>query len=315
MSPRLLPLLFIIITSPSYAGMRINDFSTGGTTISFNNWSGSGNAIIDVDFCVTSVIGRTRRSTVTTPYEIKLRTRGGGGASAPFQLDATSGSGQSIPITTTYSDLLSSTNEQLSPNTYTTQDKQGATFRCPLGLNARLQFVINQADLTGAAAGNYQGRLRIVARGGDNGTERKRKNITITISIDDIVQLQGIDDLLLGNYSGSGDVSATEPFCIYRNGSDTYQVTASGNGNNGDFSLLNNGSEIPYTIEWDDGTGPAPMAVNSNLTQRQNATTDLNTCSSGSSNASIKITLQETDLSSSPAGNYRGTLTLMIAPE
>lgn len=314
MHPRLLILILLFTASPSYAGMRINDFSSGGTSINFNNWSGSGSSTIAVSFCVTSVIGRTRTSTIIAPYEIKLRTRNSP-SNTPFQLEATSGNDQRLPVTVTYSDLLGTASEQLLPNTYTAQDKQGETFQCPQGLNASLQLVINRSDLAIAAAGNYQARLRIVARGGDNGTERQRKNMTINITVDDIVKLQGMDDLLLGNYSGNGDVSATESFCVYSNGSGAYQVTANGNGNNGDFALLSNGTAVPYSVEWNDGSSVSPVSANSNLTQRQNATSDVTTCSSGGSNASINIRLLEADLNSSPAGNYRGTLTLIIAPE
>ena len=314
MLSRLLILLCIFTSCPSYAGLRINDLSTGTNNIDFNNWTGLGNATINVDFCVTSVLGNIQQSTTTAPYEIKLRTRGGNAsASIPFQLEPSSGAGQAIPMTVTYSDLIANSSEQLGVNIYTAQDKTGAIIQCPSGLNARLRFTINQADLVSSAAGSYRSLLRITARGGESGTEIATRNISLNINIDDIVQLQGLDDLLLGNYGGSGRVSARESFCVYRNGSDTYQVTARGNGDGGAFTLLNNDDEIPYSLEWDDSSVVTPMSANNNLTQRQNAS--VNICSSGTSNASINITLQESDLTASPAGNYRGTLTLIIAPE
>ena len=316
MLSRLLILLCIFASCPSYAGLRINDLSTGTNNIDFNNWTGSGNATINVDFCVTSVLGNTQQSTTTAPYEIKLRTRGGNAsASIPFQLEPSSGAGQAIPLTVTYSDLIANSSEQLGINIYTAQDKTGAIIQCPSGLNARLRFVINQADLASSAAGSYRSLLRITARGGDSGTERAVRNISLNIDIDDIVQLQGLDDLLLGNYSGTGDVSASEDFCIYRNGSDRYQVTARGSGDGGAFTLLNNDNEIPYSLEWDDSSVVTPMLANSNLTQRQNASLNTNDCESGTSNARINIDLRQTDLAASPAGNYRGILTLIIAPE
>ena len=307
-------IICLLCTCSAYAGVRITDTSPGNN-LRFNNWSGSGDRTVDLNFCAVSVNGGVRRSVTPVPYQIRVRTTGRGRANTPLQLEASSGSGDILPLRVSYTDLTSNSTEQLQANIYTAQNKQGEINNCPAGANARLRFSINQADLASVAAGTYQTRVRVLIRGGNNGTQVARRNIRLTIILDDIVSIQGLNDILLGSYSGSGDLSATEAFCIARNGSGTYQVTASGNGPGGSFALLNNSNTLPFTARWDDGSSISDLIANSSLTTRQNAYTSANQCGTTTPNANLLITIAETDLANSPSGNYRGTLTLIIAPE
>lgn len=302
--------LLSCVIAPVWAGMGIDDFSTGGRNFNFNPWSG-GDAQLSVDFCVTSVIGRRRTSTTTSPYEIKIRDRGN--ASAPLQLS--NNNGDTLPLSVTFTDNTNNQSEQLSANNYTAQDKTGSLFQCPGGLNARLDFNINQNELANASAGDYQARLRIVVRGGD-GNQRRRSNVSLRLSIQDAVQLTGLDDVLLGSYLGSGDLNGREAFCVYRNGAGSYEVTARGNGVSGAFAIQAGGYSIPYTLRWNDGSSDTPISANNTLTGRQNSISNSAHCNGGANNnAEITIDLLEGDLSPAPAGNYNGVLTLIIAPE
>lgn len=307
----LLILLIVPLVLPAYAALRVSDFSTGGNTFAMGTWSGTNNMSLNVDFCVMSLVGN-RNSTVTTPYRIKFRDRSN--ANNPFQLTNDS-SGESLPLTVRYTDLVNSNNQELATNTFTATNKTGALVNCPNGLNARLSFSLQATDLNSVSAGEYRNRFRIVVRGGEP-ERRRRVQVTVSARIDSLVQLSNVNDIFLGNYSGNGDISATESLCVYRNNTGSYQVTALGSGVSNAYSLQANGSELPFALFWNDGSGDQAMAPNTALNNQQNTFTANTHCNNGgNNNVSIRLQASANDLSQAPAGLYQGVITFMISPE
>ena len=71
---------------------------------------------------------------------------------------------------------------------------------------------------------------------------------------------------------------------------------------------------MEYSVTFNDGSGAAPMTLATALTGRSNANTLSTTCN-GTTNATIEVEVSTAAFSGAPAGDYTGTLTLVIAPE
>ncbi|HEY9033719.1 MAG TPA: hypothetical protein VIN71_07275 [Pseudomonadales bacterium] len=143
-------------------------------------------------------------------------------------------------------------------------------------------------------------------------------DIAITLTIDDLVQISRLNDITFGAYAGSGNLTATEAFCVYRNGTGLYQVTLTGDsdglgGPGTDFFVTSGANVLPYTVDYDDGSGALAVTSATPVTTRQGHQT-LPDCGVAD-NTSLTVTLLEADLQAAVAGAYAGTLTLVVAPE
>jgi hypothetical protein len=151
------------------------------------------------------------------------------------------------------------------------------------------------------------------ATDGDQGST-STGTTTVSVTKTSEVKISGLEDIALA-VQADGSATGTTSACIYRNGTGSYSLTANGDGAASSFSLSDGGSNVmPYTVTFDDGSGAAALTKNTALTGLSNADTLSTTCN-GTTNATIAITVATADFSSAPAGDYTGTLTLIIAPE
>lgn len=147
----------------------------------------------------------------------------------------------------------------------------------------------------------------------------------ISLAIADRVQISGISDINLGVWSGSGNMSGSTDFCVYRNGGDNYQLTATTD--NGAFQVSSGTTldTIPFSAsismlgssgskhsKWWDAHNRAlkyNRATNTTLTG-----SDSLTCG-GSYNARLQVDFAQRDLQkASSANDYKATLTLYVQP-
>lgn len=132
-------------------------------------------------------------------------------------------------------------------------------------------------------------------------------------------RITGLSDLPFGTITNfAADSSLAENVCIYSTAPmGGYQLTATGSGTGGAFTLASGGNTLAYEVQWNatagKTTGTQVMAgtpltgLNSSATQQ--------TCNSGpASSASLIVILRSAALSSAAPGTYNGTLTLLIAP-
>jgi len=143
------------------------------------------------------------------------------------------------------------------------------------------------------------------------------------------VQINGLTDMPLGVWSGTGDLTANDNICIGRTGvplfsnTGTYRILASGDGVPGDpaaFMLSNGVRQMNYRAFFNDQTGTAGrqelsagvVLTNQNSFGLSYFFNMIFTC--GSENANISIEVPESELSGA-AGVYTGTLSLMLIPD
>lgn len=133
-------------------------------------------------------------------------------------------------------------------------------------------------------------------------------SVNITATIDDLVNISRLDDLDMGSLSPS-NLTATEAFCIYRNGTGAYQITATGSGTGGSFAVTDGSIDLPYVLNIN-GSSVSPgtplSGTGANQTSIVCGATD---------NASLTIGFNSTEIAAANTGLYSGVLTLIVAPE
>jgi hypothetical protein len=169
--------------------------------------------------------------------------------------------------------------------------------------------------------------LLAATQGSTGATSSGSVDITLTANL--TARISGLTDLLLGTWSGAGDLAGDQNICIGRNGAGffgtaTYRIRAEGNGDGTDinaFTLSNGVDLVYYNVFFND---------QANLTGRQQLTgglTLLGQTASGFSailnllfgcvtrNANVSVVVPETNLAGAPSGNYAGTLTIVLIPD
>lgn len=143
------------------------------------------------------------------------------------------------------------------------------------------------------------------------------------------VRINGLADLPLGIWSGSGILTASDDICIGRTGvplfsaAGTYRILASGDGEPGDpgaFTLSNGIGRIHYRAFFNDQTGTAgrqELTGGVALTGQNSfglwyTLNMIFNCAVQNANISVEVPVAEL---TGAAGIYAGTLTLVLIPE
>lgn len=136
----------------------------------------------------------------------------------------------------------------------------------------------------------------------------------------DKARLTNLTDVAFGMVANlSADAVRAESVCLYSTSSTNgYHVTATGTGAGGAFELSSGTSALAFDVGWNSAPGQSSgtlLTPNVPLTG-QFSTATQQTCNSGpATTASLIIILRSGALSSAMAGDYSGTLTLVVAPE
>ena len=153
-------------------------------------------------------------------------------------------------------------------------------------------------------------------------------SVDVVVTTGLVARVSGLNDIDLGTWSGAGDLSGSDDLCIGRSGvglfaNGAYRVRLDGDGDASDVSAftLSNGTDLlHYTVAFNDATGVGGTPVTGGV--MLNAQTGfgfwqfinvLFGCSVN--NANIEVSVPAAELLSVPAGNYTGTLTIVLIPE
>lgn len=140
-------------------------------------------------------------------------------------------------------------------------------------------------------------------------------DLDVRVDIADRVQISGLNDIDFGAYAGAGDLDGSDAFCVYRNGTGSYNVTISSAGaDGGNFRLSNGTSFIAYSVRFNDDadiTGGSDVSSGDTLAGTGSATSV--TCG-GASNASLGVSIAANALQAAPSGIYTDTITLLVEP-
>jgi hypothetical protein len=144
-------------------------------------------------------------------------------------------------------------------------------------------------------------------------------SVEISLTIPTLVRITDVQNLDLGTFTGSGDLSANDSVCIYTNlEAGTYKITASGDGTGGAFEVKNGSNvTLPYLVFWNDQPSPSGgIALDSGTASATQGGADTNsqTCSVLGNNANFMVRIVEAVLQGAVPDVYTGTLSLVIEP-
>lgn len=143
------------------------------------------------------------------------------------------------------------------------------------------------------------------------------RTITLSVSVESIVNISNLNDLTPPPFTGAGSRSANDNICVYSSASGgRYRITAKGNGVGEIFTLQSNeGFTIPFTLFWNDrasisgGEQLLPSVALLNQAGNKN-----NITCRGGTNANLMAVLSENQLSQTSAGSYNGSVLLTVEP-
>ncbi len=147
--------------------------------------------------------------------------------------------------------------------------------------------------------------------------EAAHGDMEISVSINARVWLTRLNDIDLGTYAGSGDLSGRARMCVYRNDTGVYDITAtSANASEGRFRAAFGDHYVPYQVNFQDRSGNSFEDVQSGerLTGLQGNTIALLCVFSFGRNAALDVSFRESDLQAAPPGRYQDVITLLVEP-
>lgn len=152
--------------------------------------------------------------------------------------------------------------------------------------------------------------------------------VDVVVTTGLVARISGLNDIDLGTWSGSGDLSGSDNLCIGRSGvglfaNGAYRVRLDGDGDPSDihaFTLSNGADLLYYNVAFNDGTGTGGTPVTGGVMLSGQSGFGfwqfLNVLfGCAVNNANIEVTIPANELQSVPGGNYTGTLTVVLIPE
>jgi hypothetical protein len=139
----------------------------------------------------------------------------------------------------------------------------------------------------------------------------------VTLEIQDIVQISGVDNIGLGAWSGSGDLTGASEFCVYRSDAGDYKLKLTTGSGSFDVTSPTTLDSIAFTVQVDDDLD-ATVGGESLLYGADTAValtgSNSYTCG-GAENAEIHVTFAEAALQAASTGNdYSETVTVLVTP-
>ncbi len=293
-------------------------------SLSLGTWDDAGTVATDNLFCIQSSKKKsTTNSNDFCPYEVEVRSSDGANQFYLYLDNDNSNTGDNrILVTLQHRDILDgNVYEILSEDVFESQSHYGQGKNCNQnGDNSQLRVEISGTELSGKTAGTYTGNFELRGEGGVNFKKKDDEDFSISINVstsDPQVQISGLDDFVLGDFNGSGNVTASDSFCAYAE-STGYRISVSGNNQDqaGNYFLSSAAGNnlLPVQLAYAaNGTGPGTI----NLTG-QNVTGLSGSSTIGcndTNNATLTLSIDEQDLRSATSGTYTETLILLMEPE
>jgi len=140
--------------------------------------------------------------------------------------------------------------------------------------------------------------------------------VNLNLEVLDSVEISSLNDIDFGQYGGTdtGNINAGDAFCVYRNGGDGYTITPTSN--NGKFALAGLlGDEINYTVKLAGAATGASSAtaVSYNAASATFTGSAQRDCGSAD-NASVDVSINESDIRAASTDTYSDTLVLLVSP-
>lgn len=132
-----------------------------------------------------------------------------------------------------------------------------------------------------------------------------------------LVSIDGVTDISFGTWSGGTPSAQLMYVCIYNDADPgtTYVIRARGSGSSYSFALRKGAtsSYVDFDVAWRDQSGSWETLTANSYSSTFSGTNKTLGC--GTSNATVRFTLDQSDLASAPAGSYSGSVTFELAPQ
>lgn len=168
-----------------------------------------------------------------------------------------------------------------------------------------LVAALSASALSGVAFAATQGSL------GSTSTGTSSLNATVT----DLVQITDVNDITLTAATASDPLAGSDSsVCVYSNASgNLYEITATSANGSGSFLLSDGSNTMAYTVSWtDSSSGNASLTEGAQSTSNFAGSAQTN-CGDGNT-SSVALNVPAATWTTSPAGAYTDTLTLVVAP-
>ncbi|MFT7243040.1 MAG: hypothetical protein ACI82A_000382 [Candidatus Azotimanducaceae bacterium] len=169
--------------------------------------------------------------------------------------------------------------------------------------------------LTTAIASSLFAGQAFAADQGTLGTDSTGKSV-VSLTINDQVQITGVDDIALGAFDGTNDLTGATAFCVYRSGAGDYQMTVSADGKTAfEVASATTGDTIGFTTKVD-GDADASNGAAIAHAATSGAYTGSNAIDCGSSdNAALEVNFAAADLrTAGSATDYTATVVILVEP-
>ena len=308
----------LILMQPANAANTVDIGSIAAFDL--GTWNDSGGITESQVFCVVSENSGNNK---VYPYWLKVTSLDASGNFALYRNGNPSSSAQStLNVSFKHKDVVAATNfETLQPDDFESHAHDGGRTGCTTaGDNSELLVELTATELAAKLPGSYIGNFSLTAMGGVNANRLNSANFTVAITIQGAaaqVKISGLDDVNFGAYSGAGDLTADERFCVHSTTSSyRLSVSAASQDANGNFYLsgLSSGQGLPVALAFIDATGTSGTIPVLNAAISGIGDSLSENCS-GSDNATLTFALNEQSLRRVATGDYAETFTIMIEPE
>lgn len=127
------------------------------------------------------------------------------------------------------------------------------------------------------------------------------------------VRISNMNDFNMPAWSGAGNLVLADPICIYNSASVNYQVTVTGSGPGGAYRVTSGALFVNFAVAFAGSNGTFANMTTGVARARNNANTTSTTCGGGT-NAQMRVTFTNANLSAAEAASYTGLLTVLLQP-
>ena len=291
---------------------------SGLDPIRIDAWAGTTSDLVGSDtFCTISCVGACNRNNRRRDYDSAAYTGGVTDGAGNFYV---SNGGNNMLV---YFDWTHPVDGTVRMTNYSvtgqTTGRVTGAYDCAADPNSqtRIDITVPAAELASATAGTYTETFQIdVCRlNNNNSLAECFAPVDFTVTLPELVQITRLNNINLGTWGGVSDITVTEDFCVFRNGSGGFGITInSANASGGNFNLIGTGS-TPYTIELSQGGGyfaitPGSLLTNGTSGFSGNTTRDCG----GTENTTLRVTVDAADLAGLAQGSFSDTIVIMAEP-
>ncbi len=140
-------------------------------------------------------------------------------------------------------------------------------------------------------------------------------NARVSLAIPKLVKISNLQDIALGEWSGSGDLQSEQQLCVWSS-TDSYSLSGnSDNGEAGQFRLAGPDTQtVDYQVYWDDGEGFRQLRNGETLTGLVGAT-EHNCAEENSPRPGLRVHVDGEILANAAFGDYQDRLSLTVIAE